>query len=38
MTVKPDSTHPHADAFPTGLSGPALRALVAQGRHFRPAS
>lgn len=28
MATKPDSTHPNASAFPTGLSGPALRALA----------
>lgn len=27
MTKRPESTHPNADAFPRGLSGPALRAL-----------
>lgn len=31
MTPKPDSTHPNADAFPAGLSGPALRALAHAG-------
>lgn len=31
MTRKPDSTHPNADAFPDGLSGPALRALAHAG-------
>ncbi len=28
---KPESTHPNAAAFPSGLSGPALRALAAAG-------
>jgi len=28
MPPKPSSTHPNADAFPAGLSGPALRALA----------
>lgn len=28
---KPDSTHPNAEAFPAGLSGPALRALAHAG-------
>lgn len=27
MKQRPESTHPNADAFPRGLSGPALRAL-----------
>jgi predicted flap endonuclease-1-like 5' DNA nuclease len=27
MTVQSESTHPNALAFPSGLSGPALRAL-----------
>ena len=27
MTQKSESTHPNAEAFPRGLSGPALRAL-----------
>lgn len=31
MATKPDSTHPNASAFPTGLSGPALRALAHAG-------
>ena len=31
MPLKPESTHPHASAFPTGLSGPALRALARAG-------
>ncbi len=31
MTPKPDSTHPNAEAFPAGLSGPALRALAHAG-------
>ncbi len=26
-----DATHPNADAFPAGLSGPALRALARAG-------
>lgn len=26
-----DATHPNRDAFPPGLSGPALRALAAAG-------
>lgn len=26
-----DTTHPNRDAFPRGLSGPALRALAAAG-------
>jgi predicted flap endonuclease-1-like 5' DNA nuclease len=25
---KPESTHPNADAFPRGMSGPSLRALA----------
>ncbi len=28
MTSKTAATHPNADAFPAGLSGPALRALT----------
>ena len=28
MTDKQSATHPNADAFPSGLSGPALRALA----------
>lgn len=28
MATKPASTHPNAEAFPSGLSGPALRALA----------
>jgi hypothetical protein len=31
MASKPESTHPNAAAFPSGLSGPALRALSAAG-------
>lgn len=31
MPAKPDSTHPNAEAFPPGLSGPALRALAGAG-------
>jgi predicted flap endonuclease-1-like 5' DNA nuclease len=31
MTKQPDSTHPNANAFPAGLSGPALRALAHAG-------
>ena len=31
MTSKPDTTHPNADAFLSGLSGPALRALAHAG-------
>jgi hypothetical protein len=31
MATKSDSTHPNASAFPTGLSGPALRALAYAG-------
>lgn len=27
MPPKPQTTHPNAEAFPKGLSGPALRAL-----------
>lgn len=27
VPTKPTATHPNADAFPIGLSGPALRAL-----------
>jgi hypothetical protein len=27
MTSRSAATHPNADAFPAGLSGPALRAL-----------
>ena len=30
-TKKPEKTHPNADAFPAGLSGPALRALANAG-------
>ena len=29
MSKKPEATHPNADAFPPGISGPALRALAA---------
>lgn len=29
--MKPDTTHPNASAFPSGLSGPALRALAHAG-------
>lgn len=29
--MTPDATHPNADAFPAGLSGPALRALAHAG-------
>jgi hypothetical protein len=28
MPDQPSSTHPNAAAFPTGVSGPALRALA----------
>jgi hypothetical protein len=28
---KPTATHPNADAFPAGVSGPALRALAHAG-------
>jgi len=28
MTDKRSATHPNAEAFPAGLSGPALRALA----------
>ena len=31
MTSKPHTTHPNAEAFPSGLSGPALRALAHAG-------
>lgn len=31
MQTKPASTHPNAAAFPSGLSGPALRALAHAG-------
>lgn len=31
LHTKPDATHPNASAFPTGLSGPALRALAHAG-------
>lgn len=31
MAPKPNSTHPNATAFPSGLSGPALRALAHVG-------
>ena len=31
MTSKPAATHPNAEAFPSGLSGPALRALAHAG-------
>lgn len=31
MATKPESTHPNASAFPSGLSGPALRALKHAG-------
>lgn len=31
MPARPDATHPNADAFPAGLSGPALRALAHAG-------
>jgi hypothetical protein len=31
MTKKPSATHPNADAFPPGVSGPALRALAGAG-------
>lgn len=27
MKARPPATHPNAEAFPAGLSGPALRAL-----------
>jgi hypothetical protein len=29
VKAKPEATHPNAAAFPSGLSGPALRALAA---------
>lgn len=29
MTKSRDATHPNADSFPKGTSGPALRALAA---------
>lgn len=28
---KPETTHPNADAFPPGISGPMLRALAHAG-------
>ena len=31
MAPKPAATHPNADAFPSGMSGPALRALAHAG-------
>jgi hypothetical protein len=31
MAIPTDETHPNRDAFPPGLSGPALRALDAAG-------
>ena len=31
MPRQTDATHPNLDAFPPGLSGPALRALAAAG-------
>ncbi len=31
MSKKPAATHPNADAFPPGVSGPALRALASAG-------
>jgi DNA-directed RNA polymerase alpha subunit len=31
MTRADDSTHPNRDAFPRGVSGPALRALANSG-------
>lgn len=31
MTRAPDTTHPNRDAFPPGMSGPALRALAGAG-------
>jgi hypothetical protein len=31
LAPKPEATHPNADAFPAGLSGPALRALAHAG-------
>ena len=31
MTRAPDTTHPSRDAFPRGMSGPALRALAGAG-------
>ncbi|MBI3567908.1 MAG: DNA-binding protein [Gemmatimonadetes bacterium] len=31
MASKPESTHPNAAAFPSGMSGPALRALANAG-------
>ena len=29
--MRSDTTHPNRDAFPPGMSGPALRALAAAG-------
>ena len=31
MTRATDTTHPNRDAFPPGMSGPALRALAGAG-------
>ncbi|MCU0624168.1 MAG: hypothetical protein MUF53_09930 [Gemmatimonadaceae bacterium] len=31
LAAKPSPTHPNAEAFPHGLSGPALRALAHAG-------
>jgi hypothetical protein len=31
MAKKANATHPNADAFPPGISGPALRALAGAG-------
>jgi predicted RecB family nuclease len=31
MPTKPAATHPNAEAFPAGLSAPALRALANAG-------
>ena len=33
MTSRSSATHPNAEAFPVGLSGPALRALHHAGIH-----
>lgn len=36
MATKPAATHPNAEAFPAGLSGPALRALAHAGIRSMP--
>lgn len=36
MPTKPSTTHPNAEAFPRGLSGPALRALAHAGIRSMP--